>query len=209
MFLINHFYSYFNQFFFCNLLKTEAPEASTNLESVAHFVRTVLHENEIIDVSYRNKVELIRNESWDSYAALSNDRQTLYRACNEFSWFSTSNYLGPPFDNSFPLSLFVSLCQDVFGLQFSEDFIRGRNQYINELFGGKNPNVANVYITYGQFDPYRLSGPAEDINPTSPIDVGFWSKKRFDLGFYSDFNEDAAVIVQRRARELVLQWISG
>lgn len=201
--------SYNDQYFYCNLLKENAPDGSTYLEAVAHFVRTELHENQIIDVNYKNKVELIRNEAWDSYAATSNDRQTLYRACNEFSWFSTSTYLGPLFENSFPLSLFVSLCQDVFGLQFTENHIRDRNQYINEVFGGKSPNVANVYITYGQFDPYRLTGPEDDLGLTSPVDVAVWSEKRFDVAFFSDFNEDATRVVQEKARELVLQWISN
>jgi Serine carboxypeptidase S28 len=38
----------------------------------------------------------------------------------------------------------------------------------NAFYGGKKPNVNNVYSTHGQFDPWRPLGVQEDINESSP-----------------------------------------
>jgi hypothetical protein len=41
----------------------------------------------------------------------------------------------------------------------------------NEIYGGKNQNVKNVYSTHGQFDPWRPLGIQEDINQWSPTTI--------------------------------------
>lgn len=153
---------------------------------------------------------MLKDESWDSFAAISSDRQTLYRSCNEYSWFITSALLEGDNNKDFPLSLFISLCQDVFGLQFTEGHTRSRNEYTNIVFGGSQPIVNDVFISYGVFDPYLLVGPEQNLNPSSPVNFGLNSPKRFDIEKYSDEDdEEPAKAAKIKVEEFVLKLLSN
>jgi hypothetical protein len=42
---------------------------------------------------------------------------------------------------------------------------------VNRIFGGLNPASNRLFLTQGELDPHRSLGPANDINPLSPVVV--------------------------------------
>ena len=53
-------------------------------------------------------------------------------------------------------------------LRFTLDFIQTYLDRFNVIYGGKRPNVRNVFSTHGEFDPWRRVGVNQDINESSP-----------------------------------------
>lgn len=208
--LLLPFYRYLDQITFCEALQSKLTEETTDLEALGLFYREELASEQTNDlIVYSNFVNLLKDESWDSFAAVSSDRQTLYRSCNEYSWFLTSTLLQGSHGDDFPLSLFISLCQDVFGLQFTEGHTRSRNEYTNIVFGGAQPVVSNVYISYGEFDPYRLVGPEQDLSPSSLVEFGLYSPKRFDIESYSEEDDEPTKAAKIKVEEIILQWLAN
>ena len=65
--------------------------------------------------NYDASVDFYRETSWDSDAARSSNRQWFYQTCSEYGWYQTSNSEDQPFGSSFPVDLYVQLCNDVYG----------------------------------------------------------------------------------------------
>lgn len=85
-------------------------------------------------------------------------RPAFYQICNEIGWHRTSSSRNQPFGTKFPLEFFTTLCADAYGDKFTYSYMQKRLQETNKIFGGLNPNVTNVYWSYGQLDPWRLAG---------------------------------------------------
>lgn len=39
----------------------------------------------------------------------------------------------------------------------------------NEIYGGFNPNVENVFFTHGSIDPWHVTGVTKDLNPLATV----------------------------------------
>lgn len=85
-------------------------------------------------------------------------RQWIYQTCNEFGWYQTSRSSQQPFGTKFPVDLYLQMCEDIYGERFSIEYIVQQVAATNQLFGGLEPNVENVYFTHGQLDPWRAMG---------------------------------------------------
>lgn len=85
-------------------------------------------------------------------------RQWIFQTCNEFGWYQTSGSRDQPFGTKFPVTLYTTMCGDIYGSQYSNEFITNQVSATNGYFGGMSPGVENVYLTHGQLDPWRAMG---------------------------------------------------
>ncbi|KAH8374850.1 hypothetical protein KR200_007417 [Drosophila serrata] len=95
----------------------------------------------------------------------SGTRAWFYQTCNEFGWYTTtksSSSLSSAFAREVPLSYFVSLCQDAFGVEQTAQKLAQGIKQTNSQFGGfgfnQSERYAQVIFTHGQLDPWRALG---------------------------------------------------
>ncbi|XP_067631012.1 putative serine protease K12H4.7 [Eurosta solidaginis] len=93
-------------------------------------------------------------------------RQWTYQTCNEFGWYQTSGSRNQPFGTKFPVTYYTQMCSDIYGDKFTATFINNQINATNELFGGLEPNVENVYFSHGQLDPWRALGIQDEPQAT-------------------------------------------
>jgi len=58
------------------------------------------------------------------------------------------------------------MCADLYGSEYSNEFISNQVSITNQFFGGLFPNVENVYLTHGQLDPWRAMGIQDETQAT-------------------------------------------
>lgn len=160
-------------------------------------------ENGIHHMNYQKVVALFRDEEYSQFG----QRQTMYMGCTQISQFRTSRLLPPPINDKFGIDFWVNLCQDIFGPDFNEEFIRNGNLNTNLVFGGLTPQVTNVYFTNGGIDPARLLSVTEDLNESSPADVIPGHGNGFDLRPLSLSDSPELLAVKSRAWKLIMEWI--
>jgi len=85
-------------------------------------------------------------------------RQWTFQTCNEFGWYQTSGSSAQPFGTKFPLTYYTTMCVDLYGPQYGNEFINNQVDTTNQYFGGLTPGVENVYLSHGQLDPWRAMG---------------------------------------------------
>lgn len=83
-----------------------------------------------------------------------NSRQELFLQCTQRSWFHTTTNMF--LKKLIPLSYYTNLCVDVFENNFTVDAITDGNNRLNEVFGGRLPDIDNVMFINGGLNPYRF-----------------------------------------------------
>lgn len=70
-------------------------------------------------------------------------------------------------------------------LSFKNSLFERNINHTNDIYGGFNPAVSNVYFTHGSLDPWHRMGVLNDLNKNSPSTVipGI-SKRQSHLHFY-------------------------
>lgn len=203
---VNHFRVDYIENIICTAFLNIYQEAQSSVEALGEYFYQYFDVAQL-DIGYNARLEKIRNESWESdYARLGN-RVILYRSCAQTSWFQTSKLLNSSIRDKFLNYIFIQGCIDAFGSEFNEEFIENGNSQTNARYGGMNPHVENVYITYGGLDPYQYLGPAEDLNPISPVDIAKKTPRNFIFSRNIKLFNDDAQNVQKNADELVDLWI--
>ncbi|XP_059218025.1 putative serine protease K12H4.7 [Stomoxys calcitrans] len=110
-----------------------------------------------IDATYKNVLTFHMDTSYANEWA----RPFFYQACNELGWFHTSDSKNQPFSRNFPLELSMALCRDIFGSLYSQSNIHQLVEATNDVFGGLDPQVENIYMTHGSLDPWSILGHGE------------------------------------------------
>jgi pimeloyl-ACP methyl ester carboxylesterase len=177
-------------------------EGDSALEKLGGYFGSILAGG-IFD--YSAAVEVLKEDSWDSPAAISHSRQYYHLACRQWSWFRTSSLLEDFIANKFPDSLFASLCNDVFGVsrdEIIEGNVRTNNEYTVRV------SLQNIYFTNGGWDPVRLAGITSDLNGLSPADVIPGIGKLFELrrDLPGDYLTDEMISVRSRVHSLINLW---
>jgi len=119
------------------------------------------------DISYDDMVQYLQNTS-----AANDARTWIYQTCMEFAYFQTTDSPSSvqPFGNLIPLSFYVDLCNDVYGIPFDAD----RIAYTNSMYGGRNlpaTGPSNIIFVNGGNDPWHALGVLNDVNPSTPAIV--------------------------------------
>lgn len=65
------------------------------------------------------------------------------------------------------------LTLNIYGLiiRFNNSTFEGSINHTNDLYGGFNPSVTNVYFSHGSLDPWHRMGVLSDLNEHSPSAV--------------------------------------
>lgn len=191
----------------CNILLEYHAESGSYLETLGRaFVESVGTSTR--DFSYSSYVDFMSSTNWNSIAG-EGFRQVHYRECVEASFFKTSSLLPDPIYNRVLADFFVQSCNDIFSSTISRDSIDAGKRRTNMEYGGRNPVVTNVYITYGGNDPNRFLGPASDLNPLAPVDVVADEGRYFDILPINVGDSPAVVTVKSRVFELIATWVGA
>lgn len=94
-------------------------------------------------------------------------RQSFYQSCSELNWFRTTSGASHPINVLIPIEFYFELCSDVFGSEFTPDFIKKQHDSAIGSYGGSTPvTVANNLFIYGELNPFRLIGigPFDDYS---------------------------------------------
>ena len=80
------------------------------------------------------------------------EKKWKYQACSEFGWFPTS------IDTYLTIDHWLDFCREAFFKEWSEYQLEVQTDWMNDKFGGLEPNVTNVLFVHGEKDPWSLIG---------------------------------------------------
>lgn len=87
-----------------------------DLYPFAQFIRRQLGpSNQCNSFSFNVSMRIMQNTSWDGIASRSSMRQWVYQTCSEFGWYQTSGSENQPFGSSFPVDLYLRMCNQAYG----------------------------------------------------------------------------------------------
>lgn len=121
-----------------------------DLFAISQLARNTDRYQECLHVSYKDEMQHFGNSSWI--------RAFFYQQCNEFGWFSTSGANSKPFGNKINLMYYITICSDVFQMDIDINSFERKIAKTNQIYGGLNPNVTNIFFTQGELDPWKLVG---------------------------------------------------
>jgi pimeloyl-ACP methyl ester carboxylesterase len=177
----------------CSII--DAANHDSDVEDLAFFVRYVAG-NEPIQGNFNVILDSYREESWDSVSAFYGVRQLVHLSCNQLVWFKSAPEI--------PMNIFTEVCSEIY--EISEYEVIQRSLSTNYQFA-IDSNLANVYFTHGDMDPFRWTGIRSDLNENSPSDIIPNVGKSFDLPRLSEYDSIETQAVKERAIRLVGQWI--
>lgn len=188
----------------CEVLQeTQSIVPDNNALALGLFLQLFIQGGQL-EASYNNEIAYLRNEE----LTYNQERQSLYLNCKQISLFRSSKHIHQPWlANRFPSDYFVTLCNDVFGPLFTEQFIRLGNALTNQQFGGNLPFAENVYFTYAGLDPYQEAGIFETIRASSPVDVFPRQERQFNVFRNNVADGPVRSEAKARARQLVVYWL--
>ncbi|XP_041975520.1 putative serine protease K12H4.7 [Aricia agestis] len=131
-----------------------------------------------------------------------------YQTCTEFGYFQTTASPAQPFRNV-PLSLYVEICEALFGAGFDEARVDAGVEAANALYGGRAPNVSRVVFSNGDMDPWSSLGVLEDVSYEAPAVLVPRASHCRDL--FSDGPVDHEELKQARMhiKYLIKTWIGA
>ena len=65
-------------------------------------------------------------------------------------------------------TLFLQLCQELFGDMFTLPYVEEMAQGSNDYYGATTLDVQNVVFVHGSIDPWHSMGRLTDLNENSP-----------------------------------------
>ncbi|XP_054747578.1 putative serine protease K12H4.7 [Anastrepha obliqua] len=140
----------------CNYLLAQEDDAT----AIAKFLLTYVSRG-CVDLSYKTTLKYYM----DSTYAMGASRPWYFQTCNEYGWYQTSTSSDQPF-TKVPLVLFTTLCQDVYGSEYTNEKISAKVAQTNVDFGGLSPNAENIYQTHGALDPWNAAGHTAEHGAT-------------------------------------------
>jgi thymus-specific serine protease len=143
-----------------------------DVEAVAQWMmREYLENIPCLEIGHSDQLRIFSDERWDTTATTQGRRQEFYRRCTQLSNYPTSDSNDQPFGNSFNTNEFTQSCELLFGEEFNAYYAIQGARRMNTFFGGRNPDIRNVFFTNGELDPRRTLGVLEDLNEWSPAMV--------------------------------------
>ncbi|KAI6243501.1 hypothetical protein M3Y99_00107100 [Aphelenchoides fujianensis] len=150
----------------CEILERPALNAVARLVNVVQFVKRGFGEppGAPLENDFDAAMARFRNVSFDGDSAA--DRAQVWQNCNEMGGVPATTYNGI-WGTDVPVNYYYSICESIFGSQFTADFVRARMLKTTERFGrARDFNATNVVAPMGGGDPYRALRLAAANNPT-------------------------------------------
>lgn len=117
------------------------------------------------EINYNKFVNSLQNEEgWftDVLSIPMSSRQRFYQHCTELNWFRTTTKIPNPSSKLIPIEFYYELCADVFGSQFTPEFIASNHNSSISFHANRIAERAiDSIFVYGELDPYRLTGVTE------------------------------------------------
>lgn len=160
------------------------------------FVDGLLRDRPCLSYNRTAILELVRDESYDSYSNFFGTRQMIWVYCTQQGQFPTSNRgiitvlyplsfivqpcfctklssgTGHPFGWGYERDFFTQWCADAFGHDvITSEFMEDSIAESNVIFGGLDQRIYRVFYTHGELDPRHNLGPNADLNDKAPVVV--------------------------------------
>ncbi|XP_054157915.1 putative serine protease K12H4.7 [Oppia nitens] len=142
-------------------LMTNGKDVLSPLQRYAKVVGQYFN-GQCIGSNYSQYINIIKDISIPSPAGWI--RQWTYQMCTEFGYFWTTDDTDTPFGHNIPIEYYLSQCADIFGKQFTPQFIQKAIDRFNDNYGGFKLNVTNVVFPNGAVDPYHELSIVKDLN---------------------------------------------
>jgi len=118
---------------------------------------------------YKQIIDLLKQDSWDSPYVNGGSRQWLWQTCTEFAYYQTTDSEKQPFGVgtvSLKYQEYI-YCTQPFGITPQD--IANSVMLTNKRYGGRAPNATKVFFFNGSIDPWHtLSVYENDLNKSSP-----------------------------------------
>ncbi|XP_061386785.1 putative serine protease K12H4.7 [Musca vetustissima] len=171
-----------------------------DLTAIANFFLVSVGISEgCVDVSYKDTVAYYKDSTYTKGAS----RPWYFQTCNEYGWYQTSGSRNQPFGTKFPVTLYTTLCADIFGDKYTNEQIHKLADQTNEDFGGMNPEVENVYMTHGALDPWSAMGHGLEQGASVIPRASHCA----DFGSISSADSPEMRASKERLLELVREWL--
>ncbi|KAG5671035.1 hypothetical protein PVAND_001253 [Polypedilum vanderplanki] len=147
---------------------------------------------------------------WNEEFVQNGQRQRFWLNCVQLGQFSVANNgQDHPFGTRFDMNFMRRWCANAFGNDIFLDqwWMEDTINSVNRNFGGLNPAIYRIFLTYGEMDPIRSLGPSNDINQNSPVVVMPMQSHARDLGSPDDTDYVVLQETKRRVQEAVFYWI--
>ncbi|KAK3781561.1 hypothetical protein RRG08_054900 [Elysia crispata] len=157
-----------------------------------------------LDYSYKEMIEEIKNINWTTAAF--GYRQWVYQTCTEFGYYQSSDSESQPFGHEFPIQFSTQQCADIFGSQFTSQFISGAIDASNVNYGARHYTENRVVFVNGNIDPWHYLGIIHKL-PQAP--VIYINGTAHCANMYSERPDDPPGLIQARKdiAKLITQWL--
>uniref|UniRef100_A0A0K0EVA4 Serine carboxypeptidase n=1 Tax=Strongyloides venezuelensis TaxID=75913 RepID=A0A0K0EVA4_STRVS len=144
----------------CGIMNNQTNEPLVNIVNVVNYMNTMFSPSNTPIPMSNTYMETIQFYKTATYANGNADAKSwLWQTCNEFGYFQSSDLGYNIFESSCNVNLFVNICIDVFGKQFTRDKIDANVRRTNLYYGGNiNYHGSNVVMAYGSIDPWHVLG---------------------------------------------------
>jgi len=120
-----------------------------------------------VDASYQNFINYMQQTSWST--ASPENRLWIWQTCSEVGYFQDTDMPNLPFEDKIPISFYKDMCADIFGSQFTSDYIYKAVNATNAFYGGRDYTGQRVVLPNGSVDPWHALGllsPPNEFAPT-------------------------------------------
>ncbi|CRL05280.1 CLUMA_CG018003, isoform A [Clunio marinus] len=157
------------------------------------------NKHKCLNMNYDDTIKKFRNITWGSDAN-KQLRQWTYQVNLESQNINLVNYS----------KIFYSrLAMRLVGFKlFSLASIEKSVKKTNEMYGGFNLKVTNVYTTHGRIDPWRPMGLSKDLNIHSPVEILEDYSHCADLHSIASKDTPQLIASKKRIKKLVRKWLN-
>eukprot|EP01120_Amphizonella_sp_Union-15-10_P015211 TRINITY_DN7762_c0_g1_i2.p1 TRINITY_DN7762_c0_g1~~TRINITY_DN7762_c0_g1_i2.p1 ORF type:complete len:276 (+),score=42.61 TRINITY_DN7762_c0_g1_i2:432-1259(+) len=150
--------------YLCNIMTNASSDPLSSYVAVNDLFLN-MDEQSCLDASYVDMVQQLKNTSFPDNGV--GDRSWTYQTCAEFGYFQTTDSKNQPFGNLVPISYYVQMCKDVFGIDLDP---ATRVNQTNIYYGGNTipyDGPTNILFVNGNVDPWHaLSVTYHPLPPT-------------------------------------------
>ncbi|XP_023166085.2 putative serine protease K12H4.7 [Drosophila hydei] len=183
---------------YCSVLRSFDDDDASAL---SQFIQWRLGRPECVNTRYQGSVDYYK---WSKNNYDGSGLGWFYQTCRQFGWFQSSANSNHPFGSTFPATLYTDTCHDVFGSRYTSARIEKYVQATNSAYGGKDPNVENVYMTHGGLDGWSKVGAGLAQGATIIPQASHCS----DADSISSRDSSALRAAKERLVELVREWLA-
>ncbi|CAJ0953178.1 unnamed protein product, partial [Mesorhabditis belari] len=135
-----------------------ASDPWSGLISVVKYLNTDGQGNFGLSNNYTADIEMLKDESYNDLN-LAAARSWIWQTCTEFGYYQSTDYTQGVFGGTSPLSVSINSCIDIYGPQFTADYISQAVKDTNAYYGGADGYWGtNVVLPNGDLDPWHALG---------------------------------------------------